>query len=112
MYFISFPFVLRVPLFCTNTKTKSIIYLQKSFSICLTWWRLDDLLTPDMRNKCLFPKCKSEDANLRGLCRSHYNQAAKAILSGKTTWDKLVKARKAKANTKRGPKFKNTHFAS
>lgn len=49
---------------------------------------------------------------LRGLCRSHYNQAAKAILSGKTTWDKLVKSRKAKANTKRGPKLKNTHFAS
>lgn len=70
------------------------------------------IVTPEMKNKCLFPRCKSDDAKLRGLCRRHYNQAAKCISRGGTTWDKLVKAKKALAEGKRGPKIKNTHFVN
>lgn len=63
-----------------------------------------------MKNGCLYPKCKAGIANLRGLCRKHYNQAAKAISRGTTTWDDLVNERKANRNSKRGPKVKNRYF--
>lgn len=45
--------------------------------------------------KCMVPDCDAEKVVARGLCNNHYSQARFLIASGHTTWDKLVKNKKA-----------------
>lgn len=47
-----------------------------------------------MKSKCLRPTCKGR-AHCRGLCRPCYMTAAKLVNRGRTTWAKLVRAKKA-----------------
>lgn len=47
-----------------------------------------------MKTNCLYPRCESK-SHCRGLCRSHYGYAGLLVRQKKTTWDKLVKAKKA-----------------
>ena len=48
---------------------------------------------------CLHPGCDALP-KARGLCMPHYHVAHRLIRKGKTTWDKLVVARKALAAPK------------
>ena len=59
--------------------------------------------------KCLNPVCRCKVYS-RGLCYGCYRIARERILAGLTTWDKLVKKRKALAPHYGGPKRRSAKY--
>ena len=52
--------------------------------------------TQTIKRRCLFPSCP-EKTTARGLCHNHYVMAHDLVHDGRTTWEKLIRTKKALA---------------